>query len=51
MPFITTARKLNSRPRKRLRFGAPSECFDEFESVLHFKVDVRPGRQKLSRRQ
>jgi hypothetical protein len=36
------ARKLNTRPRKRLGFRTPLECFNESYSVLHFNVDVRP---------
>lgn len=40
------ARKLNTRPRKRLGFRTPLECFHESWSVLHFKLDVRCGRCK-----
>ena len=35
------AKKLNTRPRKRLGFRTPQECFNESQSVLHFKLDVR----------
>lgn len=35
------ARKLNTRPRKRLWFRTPLKYFNESQSALHFKVDVR----------
>ena len=35
------ARKLHTRPRKRLGFKTPLECFNESWSVLHFNVDLR----------
>lgn len=35
------ARKLNTRPRKRLSFRTPLECHSESYSVWHFKLDVR----------
>jgi hypothetical protein len=36
------ARKLNTRPRKRLGFKTPLECYNEAWSVLHPKLDVWP---------
>ena len=35
------ARRLNTRPRKRLGFRTPLECYNESQSVLHVKLDVR----------
>src|SRR5450631_1464848 len=36
------ARKLNTRPRKRLDFRTLEQCLYERRSLLHFKVDSRP---------
>src|SRR5213078_310697 len=33
------AAKLNRRPRKRLGYRTPEECYAGWRSVMHFKVD------------
>ena len=39
------ARQLNTRPRKRLGYRTPEECYARRHSLLHFRIDIkRPAR-------
>ncbi len=33
--------KLNTRPRKRLCYRTPEECYARRRSLLHFKPDIK----------